>query len=508
MYKKSRSFGLGAGPIIFMLGIIYLNRGMKYSSLLRNHAFAGGKWVSSETNRTFEVRNPSNSAVVASVPDMNEHDVRQAILAAHAAWPAYRLLSAKERAQLLRNLFEIILANREALAELMTIESGKVITESLGEVSYGAAFIEWFAEEARRAYGDIIPASSVDRRLMVIKQPVGVVAAITPWNFPLAMITRKAGPALAAGCPIVIKPASETPLTALALASFAEEAGFPAGTFNVVTSTEHSAIGKLLCEDPLVRKVSFTGSTRVGKILMAQCSQGLKKITLELGGNAPFIVFDDADVDAAVKGAVASKFRHNGQTCVCVNRVLVQDKVYNEFVEKFVDAVSHLKTGDVMRPDVQIGPLIHNRGLEKVQMHIADALSKGAKVATGGNTAAGLVFQPTVLVDANSSMMIAQEEVFGPVAPVFRFETEAEAIEMANDTSYGLAAYFYSRDLNRCIRVAEALEYGMVGVNEGIISTEVAPFGGVKESGFGREGSKYGMDDYLEKKYICYGGIR
>lgn len=481
---------------------------MKYSSLLREHSFVDGKWVSSETNRRFEVRNPSDNAIVASVPDMNENDVRLAIQAAHEASSAFRSLTAKERAQLLRNLFEIILANREALAELMTIESGKVITESLGEVSYGSSFIEWFAEEARRTYGDIIPAPSADKRLMVIKQPVGVVAAITPWNFPLAMITRKVGPALAAGCPVVVKPASETPLTALALASFADEAGFPAGTFNVVTSTEHGAIGKILCEHPLVRKVSFTGSTRVGKILMAQCSQGLKKITLELGGNAPFIVFDDADIDAAVRGAVASKFRHNGQTCVCVNRVLVQNKVYNEFVEKFVDAVKQLKPGDVLQPDVQIGPLIHNRGLEKVQLHIADALSKGARVVTGGNPVSGLLFEPTVLVNATSSMMIAQEEVFGPVAPVFQFDTEAEAIAMANDTTYGLAAYFYSRDVNRCIRVSEALEYGMVGVNEGIISTEVAPFGGVKESGFGREGSRYGMDDYLEKKYICYGGVR
>lgn len=389
----------------------------------------------------------------------------------------------------------------------MTIESGKVITESLGEVGYGASFIEWFAEEAKRSYGDVIPPPTKDKRIVVIKQSVGVAAAITPWNFPLAMITRKVGPALAAGSPVIVKPPSETPLTALAIAYLAEQAGFPPGVYNTVTSSNSSEIGKELCENKKVRKLSFTGSTPVGKVLMAQCAPTLKKLSLELGGNAPFIVFDDADIDAAVKGALLSKYRHNGQTCVCVNRILVQDKVYDVFVAKFTEAVKGLKTGNVLNKDVQVGPLINEKGLNKVKEHIKDAVAKGARITTGGEVLNGLFFQPTVLTEASADMLIAHEEVFGPVAPIFRFHTEEEAIEMANATDYGLASYFYSKDVSRCWRVAEALEYGMVGINEGLISTEVAPFGGIKESGFGREGSKYGMDYFMEIKYLCYGGI-
>jgi succinate-semialdehyde dehydrogenase/glutarate-semialdehyde dehydrogenase len=400
-----------------------------------------------------------------------------------------------------------MLKHKEELAYIMTMESGKVMTESLGEVAYGASFIEWFAEEAKRTYGDVIPPHTRDRRLVVIKQAIGVVAAITPWNFPLAMITRKVGPALAAGCPVVVKPPSETPLTALAIATLADEAGFPPGVYNTVTSSQSSETGKELCENKKVRKLSFTGSTAVGKILMEQAAPTLKKLSLELGGNAPFIVFDDADIDEAVKGALVSKYRHNGQTCVCVNRVLVQDGVYDLFVEKFTKAVQGLKTGDVLDKEVQVGPLINERGLEKVKEHMEDAVAKGAVITTGGKTEKGLFFQPTVLKEATPAMKIAREEVFGPVAPVFRFKTEEEAIRLANDTEYGLAAYFYSKNVSRCWRVAEALEYGMVGINEGLISTEMAPFGGIKESGFGREGSKYGMDYFMELKYLCFGGI-
>jgi succinate-semialdehyde dehydrogenase/glutarate-semialdehyde dehydrogenase len=438
---------------------------------------------------------------------MDTLDVRAAINAAYEAWPAYRDLSAKERSNLLRRWFNLITDHKEELAQIMTKESGKVISESLGEVDYGASFIEWFAEEAKRTYGDVIPSHAKDKRLIVIKQSIGVVAAITPWNFPLAMITRKVGPALAAGCPVVIKPPSETPLTGLAIIALADQAGFPPGVINIVTSSNSSAIGKELCENKKVGKVSFTGSTAVGKILMQQSASTLKKLSLELGGNAPFIVFEDADIDAAVKGAVTSKYRHNGQTCVCVNRILVQDKVYNEFIEKFTHAVQALKTGDVTNKEVQIGPLINEKGLNKVKEHIKDAVEKGATITTGGNQIKDLFFQPTVLAGATTDMIISKEEVFGPVAPVFRFTTEEEAIQIANDTEYGLASYFYSKDVARCWRVAEALEYGMVGINEGLISTEAAPFGGIKESGFGREGSKYGMDYFTEIKYLCYGGI-
>ncbi len=478
------------------------------TSLLKTQAYINGQWTAAARGKTFDVVNPATGETLAAVADLDRNDVRRAVDAADAAWPAYRDLTAKERSALLRHWFNLILEHKEELARLMTLESGKVITESRGEVAYGASFIEWFAEEAKRAYGDVIPPHTRDRRLVVIKQSVGVAAAITPWNFPLAMITRKVGPALAAGCPVVVKPPAETPLTALALSHLAEKAGFPPGVYNTVPTTAGSEVGLELCENPKVRKLSFTGSTPVGKTLMRQCASTLKKLSLELGGNAPFIVFADADLDAAVQGALVSKYRHNGQTCVCVNRILVQDEVYDAFTEKFTRAVRGLKIGDVLDPDVQVGPLINEKGLRKVQGHIADAVAKGATVTTGGSPKSGLFFQPTVLAGATPDMLIAREEVFGPVAPLFRFGTEEEAIRMANDTEYGLASYFYSRDVNRCWRVAEALEYGMVGINEGLISTEVAPFGGIKESGFGREGSKYGLDYFMEIKYLCFGGVK
>ena len=480
---------------------------MKPLEILRTEAYVNGKWTTAASGKTFAVHNPATGEQLAAVPDMDRSDVRQAIDAADAAWPQYRDLTGKERAALLRNWFNLLIAHKEDLAYLMTVESGKVITESRGEVAYGASFVEWFAEEAKRTYGDVIPPHTKDRRLVVIKQSVGVAAAITPWNFPLAMITRKVAPALAAGSPVVVKPPSETPLTGLAISYLAEKAGFPPGVYNTVTSSDSSEVGKELCENPKVRKLSFTGSTPVGKILMAQCAPTLKKLSLELGGNAPFIVFDDADIDAAVKGALTSKYRHNGQTCVCVNRILVQDTVYDEFAEKFTKAVQGLKTGDVLKNDVQVGPLISEKAVQKVKRHIDDAVEKGARMATGGKSLQGLFFEPTVLTEAKPNMIIAKEEVFGPVAPLFRFRTEEEAIHMANDTEYGLASYFYSRDVARCWRVAEALEYGMVGINEGLISTELAPFGGIKESGFGREGSKYGMDYFMEIKYLCFGNI-
>ncbi|TXK31153.1 NAD-dependent succinate-semialdehyde dehydrogenase [Pontibacter qinzhouensis] len=480
---------------------------MEQNSLIRNEAYVNGRWVKATSNKTFDVTNPATGEVIASVTDMSREDVRQAIDAAEAAWPAYRATTAKQRANLMRNWFNLMLEHKEELARLMTLECGKVLQESRGEVDYGASFIEWFAEEAKRSYGDVIPAFSRDRRLVVIKQSVGVAAAITPWNFPLAMITRKVGPALAAGSTVVVKPPSETPLTALAISYLAEKAGFPKGVYNTVTSSNSSDIGKELCQNPKIRKLSFTGSTPVGKILMEQSASTLKKLSLELGGNAPFIVFDDADIAAAVKGAILSKFRNNGQTCVCVNRILVQDKVYDAFLEQFSEAVAALKVGNGLDEGVQVGPLINQKGLEKVKQHVEDALAKGARVTTGGKALEGLFYQPTVLADATPDMLIAREEVFGPVAPVFRFSTEQEAVQLANDTEYGLASYFYSKDVARCWRVAEALEYGMVGINEGMISTEVAPFGGIKESGFGREGSKYGMDYFMEIKYMCFGGI-
>lgn len=481
---------------------------MNGNNFVRTQSYVNGEWVNAISGKTFAVTNPATGELIANVTDMGREDVSKAIDAANNAWPAYRALTAKERSALLKKWYSLIMENKNELAILMTKECGKVIQESLGEVDYGASFVEWFAEEAKRTYGDVIPAPTNDRRLVVIKQSIGVVAAITPWNFPLAMITRKVGPALAAGSPVIVKPPSETPLTGLALSYLAEKAGFPPGVYNTVTTTESSDVGKELCENKKVRKLSFTGSTTIGKILMNQCASTLKKLSLELGGNSPFIVFDDADIDAAVKGAIISKFRNSGQTCVCVNRFYAQDKVYDEFVEKFSRAIASLKVGNGLDKDVQIGPLINEKGLNKAMHLVKDAVDKGAKVTEGGNHIDGLFYEPTLLADITSEMIITKEEIFGPVAPVFRFNTEEEVIQMANDTEYGLASYFYSRDVARCWRVAEALECGMVGINEGLISTEVAPFGGTKESGMGREGSKYGMDYFMEIKYLCFGGIK
>ena len=480
---------------------------MNQDELIKTRAYVNGQWVNAASGKTFDVINPATGELIAKVTDMDREDVRKAIDAANDAWPSYRDLTARERSVLLKQWYALIIAHREELARLMTMECGKVLPESLGEVNYGASFVEWFAEEAKRTYGDVIPAQSRDKRLVVIKQSIGVVAAITPWNFPLAMITRKVGPALAAGSPVIVKPPSETPLTALAIAHLAEKAGFPPGVYNTITTTDNSGTGKEFCENKKVRKLSFTGSTAVGKLLMQQCAPTLKKLSLELGGNAPFIVFDDADIDAAVKGAIISKFRNSGQTCVCVNRIYAQDKIYDQFVEKLSAAIARLRVGNGLDKNVEIGPLINEKGLNKVKHHIQDAVEKGAKVHIGGKHMKGLYFEPTVLTGATAEMIISQQEVFGPVAPVFRFSTEEEAIRMANDTDYGLASYFYSRDIARCWRVAEALECGMVGINEGLISTEIAPFGGIKESGIGREGSKYGMDYFMEIKYLCFGGI-
>ncbi len=477
------------------------------ASLLRTQAYIDGAWIDGLAGGTFPVINPATGAELARVADLGAEETRQAINAANAAWPAWRAKLAKERAAILRRWYELILANQEDLAVLMTAEQGKPLTEARGEVAYGASFIEWFAEEGKRVYGDVIPAHKPGARLIVLKEPIGVVAAITPWNFPSAMITRKVAPALAAGCPVVIKPAEDTPLSALALAVLAERAGLPAGVFNIVTGADPIAIGAELTGSRLVRKLSFTGSTEVGKIPMRQSADTVKKVSLELGGNAPFIVFDDADLDAAVAGAMASKYRNSGQTCVCANRLLVQSSVYDAFAEKLAKAVQSIKIGDGLEAGVTQGPMINAAAVAKVEELLGDALAKGAKILTGGKRHAmgPLFFEPTVLTGITSGMRIAREEIFGPVAPLFRFETEAEAIHMANDTEFGLAAYFYSRDVGRVWRVAEGLESGIVGINEGIISTELAPFGGMKESGIGREGSKYGIEDFLEIKYLCMG---
>ncbi|CAD5376688.1 succinate-semialdehyde dehydrogenase I, NADP-dependent [Pseudomonas sp. OF001] len=476
------------------------------STLLRTQAFIGGEWVDADDGATFAVTNPADLSPICNVASVGAVETERAIAAAEAALPAWRAKTAKERSALLRKWFELMMANQEDLARLLSWEQGKPLTESRGEIAYGASFIEWFAEEAKRIYGDVIPHDKQGRRLVVIKQPIGVVAAITPWNFPNAMITRKAGPALAAGCTIVIKPASETPLSALALAELASRAGIPAGVVNVVTGNAR-AIGGELTRNPSVRKLSFTGSTGIGKMLMAQCADTMKKVSMELGGNAPFIVFDDADLDAAVAGAMASKYRNSGQTCVCTNRILVQDGVYDEFAKRLVAAVNALKVAPAHEAGAEQGPLINAKAVAKVEEHIADAVAKGAKVLAGGKPHAlgGSFFEPTVLGEVTPAMLVARDETFGPLAPIFRFKTEAEAIAMANDTEFGLASYVYTRDLGRAWRVSEALEYGMVGVNEGIISTEIAPFGGIKESGTGREGSKYGIDDYVEMKYMCLG---
>ncbi|MCL4814544.1 MAG: NAD-dependent succinate-semialdehyde dehydrogenase, partial [Vicinamibacteraceae bacterium] len=455
------------------------------SSLLRTAAYVNGEWAGADGGGTREVLNPATREVIAHVPDMGVAETRRAIDAAHAAFPAWAARSAKERAATLRRWFDLMMANQEDLAVIMTAEQGKPLAESRGEVAYAASFIEWFGEEAKRVYGDVIPGHQPDKRILVLRQPVGVVAAITPWNFPAAMITRKAGAALAAGCTCVCRPASQTPFSALAMAELAARAGIPAGVFNVITGRDSAAIGGELTSNPLVRKVTFTGSTEVGKKLMAQCAGTLKKLSLELGGNAPFIVFDDADLDAAVAGAIASKYRNTGQTCVCANRLLVQAGVYEAFTAKLVEAVGKLRVGDGLAGPTDQGPLIDDKAVAKVEEHIADARAKGARVAHGGarHALGGTFFEPTVLTDVTPDMLVAREETFGPVAPLFRFETEAEAIRMANDTEFGLAAYFYTRDLARSWRVAEGLEYGIVGLNTGLISTEVAPFGGVKESG-------------------------
>jgi succinate-semialdehyde dehydrogenase/glutarate-semialdehyde dehydrogenase len=473
-------------------------------SLLPGQCFVNGEWIDSE--KTIEVLNPASGEVIALVPLLGTADTRRAIAGASAAFEKWKKTSAKERSALLKKWFELVMASQEDLAVIMTSEQGKPLAESRGEIAYAASYIEWYAEEAKRVYGDLIPAPTADRRLMVMRQPVGVCAAITPWNFPAAMITRKVAPALAAGCAIVIKPASQTPLSALALCVLAERAGFPPGLISCVTGSA-SEIGAEMTGNPAVRKVSFTGSTEIGKVLLKQCADTVKKVSMELGGNAPFIVFDDADLDLAVLGVMVAKYRNSGQTCVCANRIFVQDSVYDAFTEKFAKAVSDLKMGSGLEMGTTIGPLIDANAVHKAQDHVNDALAKGAKVAFGGTSPGGNFFQPTILTDATPEMAIFSEETFSPVAPLFRFQTEEEVIRLANDSPYGLASYFYGRDINRIWRVAEALEFGMVGVNEGLISTEVAPFGGIKESGMGREGSKYGIDDYLEKKYVCIGGV-
>jgi succinate-semialdehyde dehydrogenase / glutarate-semialdehyde dehydrogenase len=477
---------------------------LKDRTLFRQQCYVDGAWRNADSGKTLAVTNPATGEVLGTVPNMGAAETRHAVEAANAAWPAWRAKTAKERSAILRKWAELMMANQEDLAIIMTAEQGKPLTESRGEIAYAASFIEWFAEEARRVYGDTIPGHLPDKRIVVIKQPVGVCAAITPWNFPAAMITRKVGPALAAGCTMVSKPASATPFSALALAELAERAGVPKGVFSVVTGSA-KAVGGEMTSNPLVRKLTFTGSTEIGKVLLEQCARTVKKTSMELGGNAPFIVFDDADLDAAADGAIASKYRNAGQTCVCANRILVQDKVYDAFAAKLAERVAKFKIGNGLEPGVTIGPLIDEAAVKKVEEHVSDAVAKGAKVVTGGKRHAlgGLFFEPTILANVNPSMKVTKEETFGPVAPLFRFKDEAEAIRMANDTEFGLAAYFYARDLARVWRVAEGIESGIVGINTGLISTAEAPFGGVKESGLGREGSKYGIEDYLEVKYLC-----
>jgi succinate-semialdehyde dehydrogenase/glutarate-semialdehyde dehydrogenase len=478
------------------------------TSLFRQQCYIGGEWQDADSGETIEVTNPADGSVLGTVPKMGADETRRAIEAANAAYPVWRAKSAKERGALLRKWYDLMIENQDDLAVIMTAEQGKPLVESKGEIAYAAGFLEWFAEEARRVYGETIPAPLPDRRIVVTKEPVGVTAAITPWNFPTAMITRKAGPALAAGCPMVIKPATATPYSALALCELAERAGIPAGIVSVLTGGS-GAIGGELTSNPIVRKLTFTGSTEVGKKLIAQCAGTVKKVSMELGGNAPFIVFDDADIDAAIVGAMQSKYRNAGQTCVCANRFLVQDGVYDKFAAAFAEVASQLKVAPGLDEGSEQGPMIDMAGVEKVEEHIEDALSKGAKIATGGKRHAlgGTFFEPTVLTGVDTQMKVAREETFGPVAPLFRFEDEDEAIRLANDTEFGLAAYFYSRDIGKVWRVAEALEYGIIGVNVGIISAPEAPFGGMKESGIGREGSHHGIDEFLEVKYHCIGGL-
>lgn len=478
------------------------------AQLFRQQAYLDGQWRDAEDGSTTAILNPASGALLGQVPNLGATEARQAIAAANAAWPAWRARTAKERSSILKRWHALMLEHADALAEILTLEQGKPLAEARGEILYAASFIEWFAEEAKRIYGDTIPSHKGDARIIVSKEPIGVVAAITPWNFPSAMITRKAGPALAAGCPCIVKPAPETPFSALALAALAEQAGIPPGIFSVITG-DAVAIGGELSANPTVRKLSFTGSTSVGKLLMAQCAETLKKVSLELGGNAPFIVFDDADLERAVDGALLAKFRNAGQTCVCVNRFLVQDGIHDAFVERLTERVAELRVGDGFTAGVNLGPLINERAVAKIAEHVQDALAQGARLICGGerHPLGQGFFQPTVIADVTPRMKVAREETFGPLAAVFSFSDEAEAIRLANDTEYGLAAYCYTRDLSRAWRISEALEYGMVGINEGLISTEVAPFGGIKSSGLGREGSKYGIEDYLEIKYTLMGGL-
>ncbi|RPH63036.1 MAG: NAD-dependent succinate-semialdehyde dehydrogenase [Burkholderiales bacterium] len=484
---------------------------LKDMRLLKRKGYIDGRWVDADAAGRFAVTDPATGETIVEVTDMGAAETRRAIEAAHRALPAWRSKTAKERAAILRKWYDLIIAHTDDLALLMTTEQGKPLAEARGEVAYGASFVEWFAEEGRRAYGDVIPTIASDRRLFAIKQGIGVCASITPWNFPIAMITRKVAPAFAAGCTVVAKPAEATPLSALALMELAEQAGFPPGVFNVIVGNGDKSpeIGLEMCTNPIVRKVSFTGSTEVGRILLRQCADTVKKLSLELGGNAPFIVFDDADLDAAVEGALASKYRNAGQTCVCANRLYVQDGVYDAFATRLAARVGEFKVGAGTEEGVTIGPLIESAAITKVEEHVADALAKGAKLALGGkrHSRGGLFFEPTILTDVTSEMRVAREETFGPVAPLFRFGTDDEAIALANDTEFGLAAYFYSRDVGRIFRVAEGIESGMIGVNTGLISTAEAPFGGVKQSGLGREGSKYGIDEYLEVKYVCIAGL-
>lgn len=471
--------------------------------LIIEDSFINGEWIKGKN--TFDIINPATKEVIATAANLTIEDVKKAVNAAYKAWLDWKHTTAQQRSAHLIKWFELINKNKEELAEIITMESGKPLAESYGEISYGASFISWFAEEAKRSYGDTIPSSNSQNRMITIKESIGVVAAITPWNFPLAMVTRKVAPALAAGCTVVLKPASATPLTALALAKLAHEAGFPAGTFNVITGKDSSGMGKELSTNEKIRKISFTGSTEVGRNLMAQAASTIKNISLELGGNAPFIVFDDADIEQAVEGALIAKYRNSGQTCVAANRFLVQDKIFEEFARKLSAAIKGLKTGNGLKESVKVGPLINEAGLNKVKEHVRDAVNKGAKILTGGKSIEGLFFEPTVLADVTQDALIAKEETFGPISSLFRFQSEQQAVEMANATEFGLAAYFYSQDINRCWRVAEALETGMVGINTGLVSNASAPFGGVKQSGLGREGSKHGLEEYTEIKYLCFG---
>lgn len=478
---------------------------MQHFPLIKTQAYINGEFVNAADGKTFDVFNPANNQLICQVADLGEKETRQAIEYAAAAQKQWQQVLPKERATILRNWFNLIMENQEELAQILSLEQGKPITESRGEIAYGASFVEWFGEEAKRIYGDILPNDKTNHRLMVVKQPIGVVAAITPWNFPNAMITRKVAPALAAGCAVVVKPASETPLSALALAELATQAGLPKGLFNIVTSSDAKTVGKVLTQSPIVRKVTFTGSTRVGKILMEQSASTVKKLALELGGNAPSIVFDDADLDNAVEGVFQSKFRNSGQTCVCTNRIYVQAGIYDQFLAKFTEKVKTIKLGTANQEGITMGPLISPNAVVKIQEHINDAVSKGANIVLGGKPAqlGGTFFEPTVLSNASQAMLVAKEETFAPLAPIFKFEKEEDAIQMANDTEFGLASYLFTQDLSRIWRVSEALEYGIVGINEGLISNEIAPFGGVKESGLGREGSKYGIEEFLEMKYLC-----